>query len=211
MPAYFNLSLEFERKDLYPHFVSDLFEILEQAGLEYLSGYWEAEGDSRDEIIRWNQKKLEQDFQLGFTEHHSHDYKQVLYSFGGYSEVRGFWMNQYPEKGCFTYEIIIPEEDVLEHEGGEILKKEHEKILIELAERIWEFPYVKAIQTGIEGDDASTGISEFEQGKAPNMYSFAVLEEKYEIEGVRGLAVRPFNGSREGWIYCRRPVGEAGK
>ena len=96
MPAYFNLSLEFERENLYLDFMEDFFEFLEQTGLRYLSGYWGAEKNSGDEIIRWNQSKLEQDFQLGFTEHYSHDYKQVLYSFRGYSEVRGFWMNQYP-------------------------------------------------------------------------------------------------------------------
>ena len=40
MPAYFNLSLQFERKSLYSDFVKDFFEALEQAGMQYLSGYW---------------------------------------------------------------------------------------------------------------------------------------------------------------------------
>ena len=55
MPAYFNLSLEFERENLYPDFMEDFFEFLEQTGLRYLSGYWGAEKNSGDEIIRWNQ------------------------------------------------------------------------------------------------------------------------------------------------------------
>ena len=83
MPVYFNLSLEFERENLYPDFMEDFFELLEQTGLLNF-------------IKSSNQTKLEKDFQLGFTEHYSHDYKQVLYSFRGYSEVRGFWMHQYP-------------------------------------------------------------------------------------------------------------------
>ena len=40
MPAYFNLSLEFERENHYPDFMEDFFEFLEQTGLRYLSGYW---------------------------------------------------------------------------------------------------------------------------------------------------------------------------
>lgn len=59
MPAYFNLSLEFERENLYPDFMEDFFEFLEQTGMRYLSGYWGAEKNSGDEIIRWNQLKLE--------------------------------------------------------------------------------------------------------------------------------------------------------
>lgn len=205
MPAYFNLSLQFERKSLYSDFVKDFFEALEQAGMQYLSGYWEADGNSRNEIIQWNQMKLEKDFQLGFTEHYSHDYKQVLYSFHGYSEVRGFWMNQYPEKGCFTYELIIPEDEVLTHEGGGVLEKEHEKILMELAKRVWEFSYIRSIQTGLEGDDASAGPTEMKQGKAPKMRPFAILGEKYMMKERKGLMIRPLNGKRKGWLYYRQP------
>ena len=113
MPAYFNLSVLFRRNGLYPTFVKDFYTMLDKAGMKFRSGYWGFEEDSLEETIEWNQQKLEEDFNLGFTEHHSHDYKQVIYRFGGYSEVRGFWMNNYPEDGEFTYEIIIPESDVL--------------------------------------------------------------------------------------------------
>ena len=34
MPAYFNLSLQFRREDLYPDFVKDFFDALELAGLK---------------------------------------------------------------------------------------------------------------------------------------------------------------------------------
>ena len=66
------------------------------------------------EIAAWNQKKLEKDFCLGPTTHRSRDYKQTLYRFGDYSEVRGFWMNQYPDKGLFNCSIIIPESEVVD-------------------------------------------------------------------------------------------------
>ena len=40
VPAYSNLSVEFERENLYPDFMEDFFEFLQQTGLRYLSGYW---------------------------------------------------------------------------------------------------------------------------------------------------------------------------
>lgn len=204
MPAYFNLSLQFRREDLYPDFVKDFFDALELAGLKYLSGYGEAVSDSRGEIIQWNQQKLEKDFVLGFTEHFSHGYRQVLYSFREYSEVRGFWMNQYPEKDCFTYEIIIPEEDVLIHEGGGAFQKEHEEAIVELAERLWNFPCIRAIQTGLEGDDASVGLREIELGKMPNMYPFAILEVMYGNEEIEEAV--QLKGERMGWLLRRHLV-----
>ena len=102
MPAYFNLSVQFRRDALYPTFVKDFYTELDKAGMKFFSGYWGYEEDSLEETIEWNQRKLEADFNLGFTEHCSHDYKQVVYKLSGYSEVRGFWMNNYPEDGEVT-------------------------------------------------------------------------------------------------------------
>lgn len=130
MPAYFNLSVQFRRDELYPTLVKDFYTMLREAGMKFLSGYWGFEEDSLEETIEWNQRKLEEDFNLGFTEHHMHDYKQVVYSFGSYSEVRGFWMNNYPDDGEFTHEIIIPESDVLVEECSARFKKEKKLALL---------------------------------------------------------------------------------
>ena len=209
MPAYFNLSLQFNRSELYPGFVKDVSSALERAGLNFLSGHWKAEQDSRDEILRWNQQKLEQDFELGFTEHVSHDYKQTLYTFRDYSEVRGFWMNRYPEPNCFTYEIILPEEEILVSEGGEVFQKEHEEILLGLAERLWEFPYVHIIQTGLEGNDAATGPGKMRAGILPNIQPFAIVGTETLTPAfcktcrTCGIEIKPLSGRREGWL-CRK-------
>ncbi len=199
MPAYFNLSVQFRRRDLYPSFVRDFYAKLDEAGMAFQSGYWGFETDSLEETIEWNQRKLENDFNLGFTEHHSHDYKQAVYGFCGCSEVRGFWMNNYPEHGAFTYEIIIPEADVLEEEWPAKFREEKLGELLGLAGRIWQFPLVKAIQTGLEGNDASTSLTKLAGGEYPNICPFAIVEEtgvcyedsKYDIrplsEGKRGI------------------------
>ena len=176
MPAYFDMTLQFLRKDLYPGFVADFDAHLERSGLVFGDGFWEDEGLSQGEIAVWNQKKLEADFVLGMTTHRSHDYKQTLYGFGGYGEVRGYWMNQYPAEGAFTYLIIIPESEVLE-EGILIFRPQAaaEAQLRELAEKLWQFPAVKAIQTGMEEDD-HTKLRMLRKGVPACVRPFAILE-----------------------------------
>ena len=116
MPAYFEMSLQFLRKDLYPGFMTDFDAHLEEAGLAFFDGFWEDRGLSQKEIAAWNQKKLEKDFCLGPTTHRSRDYKQTLYRFGDYSEVRGFWMNQYPTK--FSSRIVVSSINLLLDNNG---------------------------------------------------------------------------------------------
>ena len=113
MPEYFNISLQFERNDIYKTLVKDFYAVLEQAGMKFKGGCWGAEENSFEEICACNQNKLEGNFKLGFTEHYSHNFKQVLFDFQQYSHVRGFWMNQYPEENTFSFEIVIPECEVL--------------------------------------------------------------------------------------------------
>ena len=63
MPAYFEMSLQFLRKDLYPGFMTDFDAHLEEAGLAFFDGFWEDRGLSQKEIAAWNQKKLEKELQ----------------------------------------------------------------------------------------------------------------------------------------------------
>lgn len=216
MPAYFNLSLLFRRKDIYHTFVKDFYEAMEDAGIKFKSGFWGFEGDSWEEIIKWNQEKLEQNFCLGCTQHHKHGYKQMLYDFYVFSEARGFWMNRYPEADAFTYEFIVPEDEVVCYEcvGKEVLEngfpcevlkerflEEKVNVLVEAAKKIWQFPYVKAVQTGLEESSASAGLTELETGGLPNIQPFAIVEEigaaaeasRYPaipMEGRKGILLR---------------------
>lgn len=175
MPAYFEMSLQFQRKDLYSSFITDFDAHLERSGLRFRSGFWEDEGLSQGEIAVWNQKKLEADFVLGMTTHRSHDYKQTLYDFGGYGEVRGFWMNQYPDGGQFNYSIIIPESEVVDGDNYTIFLPGRAAQLRELAEKLWQFPAVKAIQTGMEEDD-HTKLRMLRKGVPACARPFAILE-----------------------------------
>lgn len=174
MPAYFDMSLQFRREDLYPSFMADFDAHLERAGLGFRSGFWEDKGLSQAEIAAWNQKKLNEDFVLGMKTHRSHDYKQTLYRFGDYEEVRGFWMNQHPEKGVFTYFIIFPESEVLE--CNLTFRVDAAAELLELAKGLWQFPSVRAIQTGLEGDGPTLSLAELRQGMPPDATPFVIVE-----------------------------------
>lgn len=183
MPEYFNISFQFERKDIYKTFVKDFYSILEKVGMKFKSGYWGSEDDTLEEMCAYNQKKLEENFKLGFTEHYSHNFKQVLFEFGQYSHVRGFWMNRYPEENTFSFEIVIPESEILVkelwEEGIVIFQKEKIEALLQFAKKIWKFSYIRTIQTGLEGYDASTGITALMNGILPNVTPFCIVEETY--------------------------------
>ena len=55
MPAYFEMSLQFQRKDLYSSFITDFDAHLERSGLVFGDGFWEDEGLSQGEIARLKQ------------------------------------------------------------------------------------------------------------------------------------------------------------
>lgn len=200
MPAYFNMSLVFERKDIYSEFTRDINDLLQKAGLKFKSGYYEAEKYSLEEILSWNQKHLDNNFQLGYTEHYSHGYKQMLFEYGEFSEVRGFWMNNYPQEDEFTLEIIIPEDDILEYDGngkyGYSYKEKEIQLLINVAAIIWNSPLVKSIQTGLEGSDAVLSISCLREGEMPIMHPFAIVPDEFE-EQLRkeGFDVKMLDGN----------------
>lgn len=154
MPAYVNISIQFERKELYPSFVKDLYSVLENAGLKFKSGYKWCEKEHLSEIAEWNRKLLEQNFQLGFAEHYTHDYKQVLFDHSDYSEIRGFFLNNCPQDDLFVFEIVVPESDIMEAEGSGVFNKEKIKEWTGIAKEIWTFEPVRAIQMGTEDSDA---------------------------------------------------------
>ena len=93
---------------------------------------------------------------------------------------------------------------MLIHEGGGAFQKEREEAIVELAERLWNFPCIRAIQTGLEGDDASVGLREIELGKMPNMYPFAILEVMYGNEEIEEAV--QLKGERMGWLLRRHLV-----
>ena len=83
-------------------------------------------------------------------------------------------MNQHPEKGVFTYFIIFPESEVLE--CNLTFRVDAAAELLELAKGLWQFPSVRAIQTGLEGDGPTLSLAELRQGMPPDATPFVIVE-----------------------------------
>lgn len=174
MPAYFSVVFQFRRKDLYPGFVSDFYRDLGQAGFAFQSGCYEAENMSFEEIVRYNQARLDDNFELGYEEDGRNDYKQVYFSHPEYEEVRGFWMNF---RGIreIRFCLIIPEWEMMEWETLWYFKMEKLAPVQRMAESMWSRGSVAAIQTELELDDGAVRMSALQGGAEPSVRPFAVI------------------------------------
>ncbi|WP_270809938.1 hypothetical protein [Hungatella effluvii] len=174
MPAYFSVVFQFRRKDLYPGFVSDFYRDLGQAGFAFQSGCYEAENMSFEEIVRYNQARLDDNFELGYEEDGRNDYKQVYFSHPEYEEVRGFWMNF---RGIreIRFCLIIPEWEMMEWETLRYFKMEKLAPVQRMAESMWSRGNVAAIQTELELDDGAVRMSALQGGAEPSVRPFAVI------------------------------------
>lgn len=210
MPAYFEMDLIFKREDIYPKFVGDFYNHLDESGLKFKSGYWGFENDSLEDTISWNQQKLENNFQLGLSEHHSHDYKQTVYEYGGFSEVRGFWLNNCPQDDEFTFLIIIPEDEILDFskELFPFRKDSTEKILT-LAKAIYKFPLIQTIQTGLESPGGSIqSLPKIKNGTPPLTEPFAVIPCEC-LERLKTSDYEVHTIERNGAVIIRNSVYES--
>lgn len=177
MPAYFSLRFELYKSQDAIH---SFCEALIHSGLVFKSGYWEFENESFDDMIIWNQNKLDEDFELGYTENHSHDYKQMLFEYFDFSEVRLFVMNNRKER-TFSFELIVPEYDLLDYtevnEGKYSVQRKTERMeqLKSVAKKMWVGTATLAIQTGWEGSDIPPSAGEIAKGIKPQMEPFCII------------------------------------
>lgn len=122
-------------------------------------------GLTLDEIISWNQHKLDCDFVLGPTEDCSHDYRQPLLKVAPFSQCRLLIMN---EPDSFSMECIVPEDETTFDTIAPLLRACH---------RVWRDIPVCAIQTFNE----NSGSSDFRNliaGAAPQALWFAFLNDE---------------------------------
>ena len=77
MPPYFSVDISFDRGRVKPGFVESIYHGIIASGYPFLAGYGLDQSHSQatlEKIIEVNQRKLEQNFKLGFTQHCKHDY-----------------------------------------------------------------------------------------------------------------------------------------
>lgn len=201
MPAYFNMTLQCRWEDLYPDFVSDLYACMEKAGLQFLSGCYDAENIPREKIAAWNQEKLSSRFELGPYEHVSNDYRQTAWSAGDFTEIRSFFL---PEKDGFNVEIIIPEDDVLtdtERWDAWTYRPQAVRLLEEVAVKLWQFAPIRAIQTSLEADCGCTLLTQLAKGEEPCLRPFAVLTAPCVLKSVTAATTEPLMTGRKGCLH----------
>lgn len=185
MPAYFDVGFQYSKKaNAVQPIVGNFYNALIQCGLSFKGGYGEAEKDSLEDIIQWNQKKLNENFQCGDTEHVSHDYKQVLFDFCEFSEVRVFLQNIRESDSVFFW-LIIPEDDFVTYDLAEANGYYHRcnvvrysdkmSIVEEFAIHMWEIGFMNSIQTGWEGSSFPPLFDEILQGAQPNIEPFCII------------------------------------
>ena len=156
--------------------MKELTAYIKHAGLEFKGGLKGYENESMEDIMDWNQKKLEEDFELGYDEDASNDYKQMRFEYDGFSEVRGFIMNEEPIRGEYIFTLLIPQEEV--HVEGDTYKKEAVEKLKAIATKLWILPKARTMQTELELGEGITTEMDIRDGAAPSACPFAIVSEK---------------------------------
>ncbi|MBQ3111059.1 MAG: hypothetical protein IJC69_07965 [Clostridia bacterium] len=203
MPAYFSLQAVFNRKDIHPAFVRDFYNHLFKCDLKFKSGFLDAQGLSFAEIVDWNQHKLENNFRLGMDEHHSNDYKQILFDFCEFSEVRGYWLNNYPSDDEFTFSIIVPESELVEsYATNPLTTNEEIKKLETLAISMWDFDAMQSIHASWESGFGA--LSPAQNKGLPIADPFVIVPEEYAKMFPKGIFIQT-EISRNGVFLKEQP------
>ena len=184
MPAYFDITFSYEYSCLNPNFVDQIYTIFFNNGFSFKQAYYD-DSITLEEIIEWNQSRLEKKFELGYTQDIKYDYKQVCFTREGYEELRAFWLYSNNE---ITLTLITPEYDLLNEnhsEAGFLFINSKIIPFIELSKEIWKETDVTAIQTALEFDGGVNSLSELLSGKKkPLVHPFAIIKSKiYEEIG----------------------------
>lgn len=177
MPAYFSLDVIFQHKKMKDSFVEEIYSIFQESGFIFKCGYWDAKDLTLDEIIKINTRLLNEKFELGYTQHFSEGYKQVIFEHHDL-KVRLFWMMIDDE---VLLSINIPEYDVLHEEemytSDYKFKNEVIDVLFKLAQNIWNLDYADIIQTCLELEDHIT-INQLSNGIVPSINPFCITRQE---------------------------------
>ncbi len=179
MPAYYSVRFEYDRAAITHDTVRRLYAAFAEGGAVFAGGYREDAALSLDEIAAVNQSKLENNFMLGFDEHFSHDYRQILLNYGGFTEVRGFFLNNEPREGRYVFELIVPEREMFHRggHGGWTYKRTAVEALARLAVGVMRNTGAAMVQTGLELDDDYTAAAEFAANGQCNACPFALIRK----------------------------------
>jgi hypothetical protein len=167
MPAYTTVEFVFPKESNTPEFVEQFYRSLFVSGVSFEKVHaWGCSPEMPlDKIIEWNQIKLNADFELGYDQDVSEDYRQILLSGTPFSECRVFVLNTIES---IDFHLIFPESEA---------SKESIAFAQKLSESVWNIMTPIIIQTTDELGD-STLISEYKKGTPASCEYFCFVEDK---------------------------------
>lgn len=175
MPAYFSVEFSFEREVLNPNFVCTIYNRFFNNGFTFKAGFWNAKNYSLEEIISWNQAKLDCGFRLGFTQNVSENYRQILLINSDYEHLRLYWIYWDNE---IHLTLSIPESEVMSREGSNIFIRERVTPIIEIAKILWDSGMTSMVQSSPELDDGSISLEDVRKGIGiPTFNPFAIVSK----------------------------------
>ncbi len=176
MPAYFSLIVSVKKEKLTDNLFKDFVIMLTDSGFKYIGGIREYENARLSDIILWNTNLLSKDFELGYSEDASADYRQIVWKYRRFSSVRLFVCNS-KEDDYFTINLIIPESEVTRFNwdsGRPFFRRSVTQGLKNLAVKIYESGIAETIQTGLE-EDEEVSPSDIQAGEMPSVNPFAII------------------------------------
>lgn len=176
MPEYLSVSFQYSKKKITDQTIRAFCDVLFSGGVSFAGDCKGNEGASCDEIIDWNQRKLEQNFELGYTEHSSHDYKQMRLQYADFSELRLF-INNEREQDFFSFELLFLQDELFVNTAANTraLRKAQLSKIEKLAVHMWENENMDCIQAGWELADAPVSHEDIAGGDSPLIDPFCIL------------------------------------
>jgi len=182
MPPYYHLNFGVRDTNIQPGFVASVYETIFAAGFSFTGvSPWGCPPDMKlDAIVDWNQQRLERKFELGFNDHVSLDYRQILLAHPLYSHCRLYIY----ARDC-QFVLIVPEAEIFENCAGPICEAdadlsfvaEQVRPLEMLARHVWSSGLFAAIQTNGELG-YSFAVRDLDTGKAASVVPFAILDDR---------------------------------
>lgn len=177
MPAYFSLVFEVaNHPDVIHHFYNNLIH----AGLTFCRGF--DPDDTFENIIAHNQRVFS-----GAESGSEEDYKQILFTYSDFSEVRSFFYGREHSSTLIFY-LIVPEEDLIEciitdqsvspwrwHWQRSSDRMEQ---LQSLSIRMWEtLDELLTVQTEWECSDCPPDFEALSSGAIPQAVPFCIIPD----------------------------------
>lgn len=206
MPAYFSIVIQIKKGNKYNGFISDLTDVLISNGFIYDRPDHNCGDNSLRDVIEYNSAKMKDDFELGYDEHFSHDFRQIYWKYHNFSEVRQFYCNE-KDMDWFESFIIIPEHDFINYptsaSGHPVFEPEALTSLKSLIEAIWRLGFVETIQTELELTEGAATLSALESGECPSAFPFAIIHSDIMNENYKHIFSKITKIERNGLLLER--------